>query len=71
MMIRFAVGLLLTLSLVAQVVAATEHTLVINNGRVIDPESGLDAIRHVGISGAEIVTISGQPLSGEASPDWN
>ena len=71
MMIRFTVGLLLTLSLVAQVVAATEHTLVINNGRVIDPESGLDAIRHVGISGAEIVTISEQPLSGEASPDWN
>jgi dihydroorotase len=38
--------------------------LVINNGRVIDPESGLDAIRHIGIKGGKITAISNSPLRG-------
>jgi N-acyl-D-aspartate/D-glutamate deacylase len=42
---------------------ASGYTLVINNGRVIDPESGLDAIRHVGISDDEIVVVSSTPLN--------
>jgi N-acyl-D-aspartate/D-glutamate deacylase len=44
---------------------ASDYTLAINNGRVIDPESGLDAIRHIGISGGEIVTVSSTPLSAD------
>lgn len=55
----------LALSLAVQTVAAADYTLAINHGRVIDPESGLDAIRHIGISEAEIVTISAQPLTAE------
>jgi dihydroorotase len=39
--------------------------LVIANGRVIDPESGLDAVRHLGIRGDRIVSVSAEPL-GEA-----
>jgi N-acyl-D-aspartate/D-glutamate deacylase len=38
--------------------------LVIANGRVIDPASGLDAVRHVGIRGGSIAAISDTPLAG-------
>jgi N-acyl-D-aspartate/D-glutamate deacylase len=38
--------------------------LVIANGRVMDPESGLDAVRHVGIRAGTIGAISGSPLTG-------
>jgi dihydroorotase len=40
------------------------YDLVINGGRVIDPESGLDAIRHLGIRGDRIAEISTAPLTG-------
>jgi dihydroorotase len=38
--------------------------LVLAGGRVIDPASGLDAIRHIGVRGAEIAAISTTPLRG-------
>src|SRR5215470_11643789 len=38
--------------------------LVIANGRVMDPESGLDAVRNVGIRDGKIITISTAPLNG-------
>jgi N-acyl-D-aspartate/D-glutamate deacylase len=38
--------------------------LVIANGRVIDPASGLDALRHVGISGGTVRALSTDPLKG-------
>jgi dihydroorotase len=45
--------------------AAQEYDLVIAGGRVMDPLSGLDAIRHVGVSGGKIAAVSEQPLSGK------
>ena len=45
------------------------HNLVIEGGRVIDPESGLDAIRNVGISGGRIQTISDADLTGNVTVD--
>jgi N-acyl-D-aspartate/D-glutamate deacylase len=47
--------------LVAQ---APEFDLVIESARVMDPESGLDAVRNVGISGAKIAAIESRPLQG-------
>ena len=38
--------------------------LVINNGRVMDPESGLDAIRNVGVKDGKIVLITDQSIMG-------
>jgi dihydroorotase len=38
--------------------------LVIQGGRVMDPESGLDAVRNVGIRGGKVAAISAQPLRG-------
>ncbi|MGH9740785.1 MAG: amidohydrolase family protein, partial [Candidatus Acidiferrum sp.] len=51
--------------------AADEKTyeLVIANGRVMDPESGMDAVRNVGISGGKIRAISSSPLQGKTSLD--
>jgi N-acyl-D-aspartate/D-glutamate deacylase len=43
---------------------ALPYDLVIANGRVMDPESGLDAVRHVGIRGAKIEAVSTAPLTG-------
>ena len=40
------------------------HDLVLAGGRVIDPETGLDAIRNVGIDGDTITQISTEPLEG-------
>lgn len=40
---------------------------VISGGRVLDPESGLDAVRHVGIRAGRIVAVSEQPLAGGAA----
>lgn len=42
----------------------TPYDLVIANGRVMDPESGLDAVRHVGIRGGTIAAITETPLQG-------
>jgi dihydroorotase len=39
--------------------------LVIRGGRVMDPESGLDAVRDVGIEGGRIAALSEAPLEGK------
>ena len=45
------------------------HSLVIKGGRVIDPESGLDAIRNVGVSGGRIESITDADLTGDETID--
>src|SRR5262249_29699809 len=42
----------------------TRYDLVIRGGRVMDPETGLDAVRDVGSSGDRIAKISERPLDG-------
>src|SRR5260370_40685845 len=41
------------------------YDLVIANGRVMDPESGLDAVRNLGIRSGKIAVISSEPLRGK------
>jgi N-acyl-D-aspartate/D-glutamate deacylase len=60
-----ALALAATLGLRAQ----EPYDLVIANGRVMDPESGLDGIRHVGISGGVIRAISADRLNGRTTLD--
>lgn len=59
---------LLTLLAAAALAACADgpepYDLVVANGRVMDPASGLDAVRHVGIRGGVIDTISERPLDG-------
>ena len=40
-----------------------EFDIVISNGRVIDPETSLDAIRDVGIQGGSIIEVSAESLA--------
>jgi len=47
---KAAVFAFLTLIGLASIVYAQNYDLVINNGRVIDPETKLDAVRNVGIT---------------------
>jgi len=49
--------------------AAEAFDTVIANGRVMDPESGLDAIRNVGIRNGKIAAISARPLTGKSTID--
>jgi predicted amidohydrolase len=44
--------------------AAQDFDLVVVRGRVVDPESGLDAVRSVGIRGGKIAAISETVLAG-------
>ncbi len=46
-----------------------EFDLVIANGRVVDPESGLDAVRNVGILGGVIRALTEEPLRGRETID--
>ncbi len=45
------------------------YDLVIANGRAIDPETGLDAVRHIGIRDGHIDKISTTPLLGKKTLD--
>ena len=49
--------------------ARTEYDVVIVNGRVMDPETGLDAIRNVGIRGSKIENVSSESLQGRTTLD--
>jgi N-acyl-D-glutamate deacylase len=57
------------LVLAATASAALANDVVILNGRVIDPETGLDAIRNVAVEGDKIVAISELPLQGDVVID--
>jgi cytosine/adenosine deaminase-related metal-dependent hydrolase len=47
-----------------QAQSETVYDLVILNGRVIDPASGVDAVRNLGISGGTIRAVTTAPLAG-------
>jgi dihydroorotase len=52
-----------------RVEAAQPYALVIANGRVMDPESGLDAVRNVGVRDGKIAAVSASPLEGASVID--
>ena len=55
---------LTTAVLLTTVAAAQQYDLVLKGGRVMDPETGLDAVRNVGIREGKIVRISSEAMSG-------
>jgi len=65
---KFLTSLMLAVFMTAGIsvsVQAQGFDVVILNGRVIDPESGLDATRNIGINGSTIAAISEFPLKGK------
>jgi hypothetical protein len=49
--------------------AQNVHDVVLRGGRVVDPESGLDAVRNVAITGGTIRALSTEPLRGKTEID--
>lgn len=64
---RIIFALIVTLPLSAA--AQDSFDVVINNGRVMDPETGLDGMRNIGIRGQSVVEISQSPLQGKTEID--
>jgi N-acyl-D-aspartate/D-glutamate deacylase len=54
---------------IATALSAQTYDIVLANGRVMDPESGLDAVRNIGITGNKIAAISERPLEGRSTID--
>ena len=62
--------IILALSLATTMqVKGEDYDLVINHGRVIDPETKVDDVRHLGIRDGKIAVVSGQPLAGKKMID--
>ncbi|MGB7731343.1 MAG: amidohydrolase family protein [Candidatus Acidiferrum sp.] len=61
---RKLIFFLFFLALSTPIVSAQQYDLVLEGGRVTDPETGLDAVRNVGIRDGKIVRISSEALSG-------
>lgn len=59
----------LVLAGAALVAQPATFDLVIRGGRVIDPETGLDAVRNIGIAGGRIAAVSAEPLSAAVAID--
>jgi dihydroorotase len=57
-------GVLLTVAAYGQ-----EYDVVLAHGRVMDPASGLDGVRYVGIRGGKIAAVSEAPLQGRTVVD--
>ena len=46
-------------------IMAQSYDIVINGGRVMDPETGFDGVRNVGIRGDRIIEITSKSISGK------
>jgi N-acyl-D-aspartate/D-glutamate deacylase len=46
------------------ILSAQQYDLVLEGGRVMDPETGVDAVRNVGVRDGKIVRVSSEALSG-------
>jgi len=55
---------LVLLAFSTTIASAQQYDLVLEGGRVMDPETGMDAIRNVGIREGKIVRISSEALTG-------
>jgi N-acyl-D-aspartate/D-glutamate deacylase len=65
---RSAIPLLFSIMLTASA-QAQEFDVVLSRGRVMDPASGLDAVRDVGIRSGKIAAVSETPLRGRTVVD--
>jgi N-acyl-D-glutamate deacylase len=57
--------LFLALISIKMPLVAADYDLVIVNGRVMDPKSGLDAVRNVGVRDGKIAAITREAIKGK------
>lgn len=65
----FLIGVFLFVGLLATGLIAQEYDLAILNGRVMDPETKLDAIRNVGVKDGNIAVITEDAITGKETID--
>jgi predicted amidohydrolase len=68
-MVRDVIGLVAVAAVLAVASQPASFDLAIRGGRVIDPETGLDGVRNVGIAGGRIVAVSTEPLTAPSTID--
>ena len=66
---RVLIVLFFGLGVVFDSVASADYEIVIRGGRVIDPETRLDALRNVGISNGKIQIVTDQAIVGDQEID--
>lgn len=64
MKFKLSTALTFALALTSTILFSQSYDIVLKGGRVIDPETGLDATRNLGISNGRIVEISSDNLNG-------
>jgi N-acyl-D-aspartate/D-glutamate deacylase len=65
-----AMAVMASLAIASSAAAADDtYDAVILNGRVMDPESGLDAVRNVGLRAGKVATISTEAIHGRQTID--
>jgi len=71
MRIAISIAALTTVVAVAQLQSTQQGSfdIVLARGRVMDPATGLDAVRHIGIRGREIAAVSTTPLNAATTID--
>jgi len=62
--VRNLISSLLLLACSVAFASAQQYDVVLAGGRVMDPETGLDAVRNVGIQDGKIARITADPLTG-------
>ena len=65
------IALIMGLIVVSPAVMAADYDLVINNGRVMDPETNYDAVANVGIKDGRIAIITDDKITGNETIDAN
>jgi N-acyl-D-aspartate/D-glutamate deacylase len=63
----FLTAVALSSAVIAARQGATSYDVVFAGGRTIDPDSGLDAVRHVGVTAGTIRGVSATPLQGRVT----
>jgi len=61
--------LLVLLLVLPPAIVGQTYDIVIQNGRVIDPDSGLDEVRNVAIQGDKIAAVTSRPVTGRKTLD--
>jgi adenine deaminase len=67
--ISFFIAILISSVIFAPLSFAKEYDLVILNGRVMDPQTNLDAVRNVGIKNGKIAKITEHKIEGKETID--
>jgi len=67
--LRISLSLLVLTLVMAMPALAVDYDVVINNGRVMDPETNFDGVRNVGVKDGKIVAITKDAIKGKETID--